>query len=104
MVERDANRINLETKFLVLEKADKKFGIFQTRVASYPVQVRVKTNLDQAKLKWLPIKRWPWRKMQWQTLVSFHYNTKEMELTAKTEVGNITSKIHLNPKKSNKGS
>ena len=35
-------------------------------------------------------------------LGSFHYNTKEMELTAKTEVGNVTSKIHLNPKKATK--
>ena len=33
---------------------------------------------------------------------SFHYNAKEMELTAKTEVGSVNSKIHLNPKKATK--
>ena len=37
--------------------------------------------------------------MQWQTLVISITIQKEMELTAKTEVGNVTSKIHLNPKK-----
>ena len=52
MVEKAAIRINLENKIFGLEKADKKFVIFQEyRVASYPVQVKVKTNLDQAKLK-----------------------------------------------------
>jgi len=62
-------------KIFGLEKADKKFGIFQEyRVASYPVQVKVKTNLDQAKLK----------------------------VAANKTVTFVTSKIHLNPKKATK--
>ena len=90
-------------KIFGLEKADKKFGIFQEyRVASYPVQVKVKTNLDQAKLKVTANKTVTLKKDAVTDLGSFHYNTKEMELTAKTEVGNVTSKIHLNPKKATK--
>lgn len=90
-------------KIFGLEKADKKFGIFQEyRVASYPVQVKVKTNLDQAKLKVAANKTVTLKKDSVTDLGSFHYNTKEMELTAKTEVGNVTSKIHLNPKKATK--
>ncbi len=90
-------------KIFSLEKADKKFGIFQEyRVASYPVQVKVKTNLDQAKLKVAANKTVTLKKDAVTDLGSFHYNTKEMELTAKTEVGNVTSKIHLNPKKATK--
>ena len=90
-------------KIFGLEKADKKFGIFQEyRVASYPVQVKVKTNLDQAKLKVAANKTVTLKKDAVTDLGSFHYNTKKMELTAKTEVGNVTSKIHLNPKKATK--
>ena len=90
-------------KIFGLEKADKKFGIFQEyRVASYPVQVKVKTNLDQAKLKVAANKTVTLKKDAVTDLGSFHYNTKEMELTAKTEVGNVTSKIHLNLKKATK--
>ena len=90
-------------KIFGLEKADKKFGIFQEyRVASYPVQVKVKTNLDQAKLKVATNKTVTLKKDEVTDLGSFHYNAKEMELTAKTEVGNVTSKIHLNPKKATK--
>ena len=90
-------------KIFGLEKADKKFGIFQEyRLASYPVQVKVKTNLDQAKLKVAANKTVTLKKDAVTDLGSFHYNTKEMELTAKTEVGNVTSKIHLNPKKATK--
>ena len=90
-------------KIFGLEKADKKFGIFQEyRVASYPVQVKVKTNLDQAKLKVAANKTVTLKKDAVTDLGSFHYNAKEMELTAKTEVGNVTSKIHLNPKKATK--
>ncbi|EQC77365.1 TcaA protein [Streptococcus sp. HSISM1] len=90
-------------KIFGLEKADKRFGIFQEyRVASYPVQVKVKTNLDQAKLKVAANKTVTLKKDAVTDLGSFHYNTKEMELTAKTEVGNVTSKIHLNPKKATK--
>jgi len=74
-------------KIFGLEKADKKFGIFQEyRVASYPVQVKVKTNLDQAKLKVAANKTVTLKKDAVTDLGSFHYNTKEMELTAKTEV------------------
>ena len=84
-------------KIFGLEKADKKFGIFQEyRVSSYPIHVKVKTNLDQAKLKVAANKTVTLKKDAVTDLGSFHYNAKEMELTAKTEVGNVTSKIHLN--------
>ena len=90
-------------KIFGLEKADKKFGIFQEyRVSSYPIHVKVKTNLDQAKLKVADNKTLTLKKDEVTDLGSFHYNAKEMELTAKTEVGNVTSKIHLNPKKATK--
>ena len=90
-------------KIFGLEKADKKFGIFQEyRVSSYPIHVKVKTNLDQAKLKVAANKTVTLKKDAVTDLGSFHYNAKEMELTAKTEVGNVTSKIHLNPKKATK--
>ena len=90
-------------KIFGLEKADKKFGIFQEyRVSSYPIHVKVKTNLDQAKLKVADNKTVTLKKDEVTDLGSFHYNAKEMELTAKTEVGNVTSKIHLNPKKATK--
>lgn len=90
-------------KIFGLEKADKKFGIFQEyRVSSYPIHVQVKTNLDQAKLKVADNKTVTLKKDAVTDLGSFHYNAKEMELTAKTEVGNVTSKIHLNPKKATK--
>ena len=90
-------------KIFGLEKADKKFGIFQEyRVSSYPIHVKVKTNLDQAKLKVADNKTVTLKKDAVTDLGSFHYNAKEMELTAKTEVGNVTSKIHLNPKKATK--
>ena len=90
-------------KIFGLEKADKKFGIFQEyRVSSYPIHLKVKTNLDQAKLKVADNKTVTLKKDEVTDLGSFHYNAKEMELTAKTEVGNVTSKIHLNPKKATK--
>ena len=90
-------------KIFGLEKADKKFGIFQEyRVSSYPIHLKVKTNLDQAKLKVADNKTVTLKKDEVTDLGSFHYNVKEMELTAKTEVGNVTSKIHLNPKKATK--
>ena len=90
-------------KIFGLEKADKKFGIFQEyRVSSYPIHVKVKTNLDQARLKVADNKTVTLKKDAVTDLGSFHYNAKEMELTAKTEVGNVTSKIHLNPKKATK--
>ena len=90
-------------KIFGLEKADKKFGIFQEyRVSSYPIHVKVKTNLDQAKLKVADNKTVTLKKDEVTDLGSFHYKAKEMELTAKTEVGNVTSKIHLNPKKATK--
>ena len=90
-------------KIFGLEKADKKFGIFQEyRVSSYPIHVKVKTDLDQAKLKVADNKTVTLKKDEVTDLGSFHYNAKEMELTAKTEVGNVTSKIHLNPKKATK--
>ena len=52
MVEKAAIRINLETRSLVWKKRTRNLGSSKEyRVASYPVQVKGQTNLDQAKLK-----------------------------------------------------
>jgi len=70
-------------KIFGLEKADKKFGIFQEyRVASYPVQVKVKTNLDQAKLKVAANKTVTLKKDAVTDLGSFHYNNLELQLNS----------------------
>ena len=89
-------------RFWFGESGQEIWNLPRYRVASYPVQVKVKTNLDQAKLKVAANKTVTLKKDAVTDLGSFHYNTKEMELTAKTEVGNVTSKIHLNPKKATK--
>ena len=85
-----------------LEKAGKKFGIFQEyRVASYPIQFKVKTNLDQAKLK-VGSKTISLKKEGVTDIGFLHYSKTDMEVTAKTEVGNVSTKIHFDPKKATK--
>lgn len=89
-------------KIFGLEKAGKKFGIFQEyRVASYPIQFKVKTNLDQAKLK-VGSKTISLKKEGGTDIGSLHYSKTDMEVTAKTEVGNVSTKIHFDPKKATK--
>ena len=89
-------------KIFGLEKAGKKFGIFQEyRVASYPIQFKVKTNLDQAKLK-VGNKTVSLKKEGVTDIGSLHYSKTDMEVTAKTEVGNVSTKIHFDPKKATK--
>lgn len=89
-------------KIFGLEKAGKKFGIFQEyRVASYPIQFKVKTNLDQAKLK-VGSKTVSLKKEGVTDIGSLHYSKTDMEVTAKTEVGNVSTKIHFDPKKATK--
>ena len=89
-------------KIFGLEKAGKKFGIFQEyRVASYPIQFKVKTNLDQAKLK-VGSKTISLKKEGVTDIGSLHYSKTDMEVTAKTEVGNVSTKIHFDPKKATK--
>lgn len=89
-------------KIFGLEKAGKKFGIFQEyRVASYPIQFKVKTNLDQAKLK-VGSKTISLKKEGVTDIASLHYSKTDMEVTAKTEVGNVSTKIHFDPKKATK--
>lgn len=89
-------------KIFGLEKAVKKFGIFQEyRVASYPIQFKVKTNLDQAKLK-VGNKTVSLKKEGVTDIGSLHYSKTDMEVTAKTEVGNVSTKIHFDPKKATK--
>lgn len=89
-------------KIFGLEKAGKKFGIFQEyRVASYPIQFKVKTNLDQAKLK-VGNKTVSLKQEGVTDIGSLHYSKTDMEVTAKTEVGNVSTKIHFDPKKATK--
>lgn len=89
-------------KIFGLEKAGKKFWIFQEyRVASYPIQFKVKTNLDQAKLK-VGNKTVSLKKEGVTDIGSLHYSKTDMEVTAKTEVGNVSTKIHFDPKKATK--
>ena len=89
-------------KIFGLEKAGKKFGIFQEyRVASYPIQFKVKTNLDQAKLK-VGSKTISLKKEEVTDIGSLHYSKTDMEVTAKTEVGDVSTKIHFDPKKATK--
>lgn len=89
-------------KIFGLEKAGKKFGIFQEyRVASYPIQFKVKTNLDQAKLK-VGNKTVSLKKEGVTDIGSLLYSKTDMEVTAKTEVGNVSTKIHFDPKKATK--
>lgn len=89
-------------KIFGLEKAGKKFGIFQEyRVASYPIQFKVKTNLDQAKLK-VGSKTISLKKEGVTDIGFLHYSKTDMEVTAKTEVGNVSTKIHFDPKKATK--
>ena len=68
-----------------IEKADKKFGIFQEyRIATYPLEVTATTNLDDAKLG------------------KVHFAPRDMQLDGKTEVGKISSEVKLDPAQASK--
>ena len=86
-----------------IEKADKKFGIFQEyRIATYPLEVTAVTNLDDAKLKTREKESTVLKKNQTTKLGKVHFAPRDMQLDGKTEVGKITSEVKLDPAQASK--
>ena len=70
MVEKAAIRINLETRFLVWKRRTRNLESSKNTVwPAIQCKWRSRPIWTKPNSKWLPIKPWPWRKMQWQTLV-----------------------------------
>ena len=86
-----------------IEKADKKFGIFQEyRIATYPLEVTATTNLDDAKLKTSEKESTVLKKNQTTKLGKVHFAPRDMQLDGKTEVGKISSEVKLDPAQASK--
>lgn len=86
-----------------IEKADKKFGIFQEyRIATYPLEVTATTNLDDAKLKTSEKDSTVLKKNQTTKLGKVHFAPRDMQLDGKTEVGKISSEVKLDPAQASK--
>ena len=86
-----------------IEKADKKFGIFQEyRIATYPLEVTAVTNLDDAKLKTSEKESTVLKKNQTTKLGKVHFAPRDMQLDGKTEVGKISSEVKLDPAQASK--
>ena len=86
-----------------IEKADKKFGIFQEyRIATYPLEVTAITNLDDAKLKTSEKESTVLKKNQTTKLGKVHFAPRDMQLDGKTEVGKISSEVKLDPAQASK--
>ena len=86
-----------------IEKADKKFGIFQEyRIATYPLEVTAVTNLDDAKLKTSEKESTVLKKNQTTKLGEVHFAPRDMQLDGKTEVGKIFSEVKLDPAQASK--
>jgi len=86
-----------------IEKADKKFGIFQEyRIATYPLEVTATTNLDDAKLKTNEKDTTVLKKNQTTKLGKVHFAPRDMQLDGKTEVGKISSEVKLDPAQASK--
>ena len=86
-----------------IEKADKKFGIFQEyRIATYPIEVTATTNLDDAKLKTSEKDSTVLKKNQTTKLGKVHFAPRDMQLDGKTEVGKISSEVKLDPAQASK--
>ena len=86
-----------------IEKADKKFGIFQEyRIATYPLEVTAVTNLDDAKLKTREKESTVLKKNQTTKLGKVHFAPRDMQLDGKTEVGKISSEVKLDPAQASK--
>ena len=86
-----------------IEKADKKFGIFQEyRIATYPLEVTATTNLDDAKLKTSEKDSTVLKKNQTAKLGKVHFAPRDMQLDGKTEVGKISSEVKLDPAQASK--
>ena len=86
-----------------IEKADKKFGIFQEyRIATYPLEVTATTNLEDAKLKISEKDTTVLKKNQTTKLGKVHFAPRDMQLDGKTEVGKISSEVKLDPAQASK--
>lgn len=86
-----------------IEKADKKFGIFQEyRIVTYPVEVTATTNLEDATLKMSEKTSTSLKKNQTTKLGLVHFASREMQLDGKTEVGKISSEVKLDPAQASK--
>lgn len=86
-----------------IEKADKKFGIFQEyRIETYPLEVTAVTNLDDAKLKTSEKESTVLKKNQTTKLGKVHFAPRDMQLDGKTEVGKISSEVKLDPAQASK--
>ncbi|WP_313965029.1 TcaA second domain-containing protein [uncultured Streptococcus sp.] len=86
-----------------IEKADKKFGIFQEyRIVTYPVEVTATTNLEDATLKMSEKTSTPLKKNQTTKLGQVHFASRDMQLDGKTEVGKISSEVKLDPAQASK--
>ena len=86
-----------------IEKADKKFGIFQEyRIETYPLEVTATTNLDDAKLKTSDKESTVLKKNQTTKLGKVHFAPRDMQLDGKTEVGKISSEVKLDPAQASK--
>ena len=86
-----------------IEKADKKFGIFQEyRIVTYPVEVTATTNLEDATLKMSEKTSTSLKKNQTTKLGQVHFASRDMQLDGKTEVGKISSEVKLDPAQASK--
>lgn len=86
-----------------IEKADKKFGIFQEyRIVTYPVEVTATTNLEDATLKMSEKTSTSLKTNQTTKLGQVHFASREMQLDGKTEVGKISSEVKLDPAQASK--
>ena len=86
-----------------IEKADKKFGIFQEyRIATYPLEVTATTNLEDATLKMSEKASTSLKKNQSTKLGKIHFASRDMQLDGKTEVGKISSGVKLDPAQASK--
>ena len=86
-----------------IEKANKKFGIFQEyRITTYPIEVTATTNLDDAKLKTSEKESTVLKKNQTTKLGKVHFASRDMQLDGKTEVGKISSGVKLDPAQASK--
>ena len=86
-----------------IEKADKKFGIFQEyRIVTYPVEVTATTNLEDATLKMSEKTSTSLKKNQTTKLGKVHFALRDMQLDGKTEVGKISSEVKLDPAQASK--
>ena len=86
-----------------IEKADKKFGIFQEyRIATYPLEVTATTNLEDATLKMSEKASTSLKKNQSTKLGKIHFAPRDMQLDGNTEVGKISSEVKLDPAQASK--